>query len=503
LTTTTPPVPLACETQSREVARIERHAVRGMATLALRYGLGIVVNLGGTVVLSRLVGPELWGVWAVAQVVYLSCQEVLGRGVASYLIRKEASPSSADVRNTFALQHLVGTVFLVAVAVGSRPAAAWYGHGELVLLLLAAAVASYTYAWRSIPVALLERDFRYGVVAVLEVCDGLTFSVTAVLLAWRGSPIAGLALALLLRGLLPTLIAYAVRPVRPAFFFLRGPVRAVAEFGLAVAGSSLVNIAILSVPALFVGKVAGMRELGLAQMAFALYANLLFITAVVLRLNLSVYSRLAKYAGELQRCVTQHLEMLSTVMVPAIVLFAGLAPQWSRLAFGDRWNGLPAVLLAQAPGYMVASVFWGVLNPALTVSGKHRQVLLWLVGFSIAYASLTWVLVPRWGALGVALAFSGVELLCLPLLLRMYAQLYNGLRVKPALLEIAMATMFMVLAWMGVQRSWFAGAPLLAIYLLVWSIRNRRVLGSLPARFSLARREATPGPGGPGILSIS
>jgi O-antigen/teichoic acid export membrane protein len=120
-----------------------------------------------------------------------------------------------------------------------------------------------------------------------------------------------------------------------------------------------------------------------------------------------------------------------------------------------------------------------------------------------AYASLTWILVPRWGALGVALAFSGVEFLCLPLLLRMYAQLYNGLRVKPALLEIAIGTMFMVLAWMGVQRSWFVGAALLTIYLLVWGIRNRRVLRSLPDRFSLVRREATPGPGGPGILSIS
>src|SRR5882724_8426365 len=154
---------LSAERQS--VRSIKRRAARGITTLAVRYGLLICINVAGTVMLSRRIGPSLWGIFAIAQLVYLSSQEVFGRGLASYLIKKDSPPSAGDIRSTFALQSLLGLGAMVAIITVSRPVARWYGQGELHVLLMAAALACYGYACRGVPLALLERDFDYRKVA--------------------------------------------------------------------------------------------------------------------------------------------------------------------------------------------------------------------------------------------------------------------------------------------------------------------------------------------------
>jgi O-antigen/teichoic acid export membrane protein len=479
--TPTPGLPPTGTPDHSDLLRIQNRAKRALPSLALRYGLVLAINLAGTVVLSRLLGPSLWGVFAIAQVVYMSSQEVLGRGVATYLIKKRGAPSPAELRTTFAVQHLLGLSFLILVIAITRPAARWYGRQELIPLLLAAALASYGYAWRSIPLALLERGFEYVKVAGIEVLEAAIFSGVAIVLAGFGHAIAGLTAAIALRSLLPTGLAYLLRPARPALLFCRHTVGTVADFGLSVAAGSLVNIAILSVPALFVGKLAGMEALGVVQLAFSLYGSLLFATAAILRLSFSTYSRLVEFPGELQKQVNQYLEGLSAILLPAIVLFAGLSPAWVPLIFGVRWHLLPALLLTLAPGYFFVSVFWGILSPALLVSGKHRQMLLWLAGFLAAYGLLSWRLTRRWGALGVPAAFSAIEVLFHPLLFWMYTRVHGRLRYNRISAEMAAGAISLALLWTATHYNSLAAVMVVTSYLTVWYLRNGQDLRSIGA----------------------
>ena len=459
-----------------ELFTLKALARRSMATLAVRYGMVIAISLAGTVALSRLVGPRIWGIFAIAQVVCLSSQEIFGRGIATYLIKKSGAPSAIDLRNTFALQQLLGLVFLTGAAVLAFPASRWYHSQELASLLFAAAAASYAHAWRSVPVALLERELDYVKVAFIEILEAATFSGTAIVLAWLGHPIAGLVLALALRSLLPTALAFTLKPVRPHLFFCRNTVSTVADFGLFVTGISVVNIAVLFVPAIFVGKLAGVESLGLAQMAFSLYSNLLFATAAVLRLSFSTYSRLAQYPGEMQKTVNNNLETLAIVLAPAIVLFAGLSPIWVPLVFGAKWQLLPQLLLALAPGYLLVSIFWGIINPALIVSGKHRYIFYYLAGSTVIYAQFTAVLTPRIGALGVAIAFSANNIISIPVLLWMYAGVHGRLRFRKVLTEIATGMAFVALLWAAARYTIAGAGIVLVVYSVLWYLRNSHAI---------------------------
>jgi O-antigen/teichoic acid export membrane protein len=285
-------------------------------------------------------------------------------------------------------------------------------------------------------------------------------------------------LAILLRSWGPTLLAFILKPVRPAFFFHFVEVASIADFGFSVTAGSLVNIAVFSVPVVFVGKLSGMKELGQAQMAFSLYGNLLFVTAAVVRLNLSAYARLVEHAAEFAATVNQHLQILAAALVPTIVLFAGLAPVWTTLVFGQKWQGLSMLLLAQAPGYLLAAVFWGVLNPALLVSGRHRHLLFWLIGFSVFYALLTRLLTPAWGAIGVAIAFSTTEIVFHPLLFLMYGRICGRIDYRKLFSEIITGVGFMGLFWFCARHSLWLAIVCVVIYLVLWYARNWKILTS-------------------------
>ncbi|HET9364026.1 MAG TPA: oligosaccharide flippase family protein [Candidatus Angelobacter sp.] len=470
---------LAAPDKGSALAHVKERARHSMAALTIRYGLGIAINIIGTFVLSRLVGPEVWGAFAIAQVVYMSSQEILGRGVATYLIKKSGAPTTVDVGNTFALQHLIGFIFFASAALIAVPAAHWYAHLELVPLLIAAAIASYFYAWRSVPLALLERDLSYVKVAIIEILDLTVFNMTAILFACFGHLVAGLAAAIAARAIFSTGIAYFFAPVRPKLFFSPSSVRGIVDFGGTMTGNSLLNIAILFIPALLVGKLAGITQLAPLQMSFSLFGNLLFASAAILRLSLSAYARIAEHPGELQRNVNNNMETAAAAFVPTVVLFAGLSPLWVPLALGAKWNALPFLLLLLAPAYFLSSIFWGILNSAFVVSGRHRTIFAFLVCFLTIYAPVTWVLTLKFGAVGAAAAFSITHILLYPALLIAYWRAVGRLRLRKLGLQLFTGIVCTGLLWMGSQYAPWIAAGGAIVYLTIWYLRNSEALNSL------------------------
>lgn len=466
-------------TRSEPLAALKQRARHSMAALFVRYGLALAIGLAGTIVLSRLVGPAIWGAFAIAQVVYLSSQEILGRGIATYLIKQQQSPSADEIGNTFSLQHLIGTVFLVGAGLFAGPAARWYSHPELVPLLLAAALASYLYAWRSVPVALLERELDYVRVALIEILDATAFSVTAIIFALFGRPILGLAVATIARALFSTIAAYVLQPVRPRLRIVRDSLSRIIDFGGFITACSVLNIVILAIPALLGGWVVGVANIGQVQMTISLYSNLLFASAAILRLSFSAYSRIIEYPGELQRTVSNNLEMAAMVLTPVIVLFAGLSPAWVPLIFGHKWSSLPVLLLTHASAYWVSAVFWGILSSALVVSGKHRQVFVFLACFVAVYATFTVFATSRLGPVGVPLAASANHILTYPFLFWICRKPLGKIRLKKVGAEFFCGAVFAGLIWVSC-RYWIGWPILLAcLYLALWYLGNSRSLLSL------------------------
>ena len=160
---------------------------------------------------------------------------------------------------------------------------------------------------------------------------------------------------------------------------------------------------------------------------------------------------------------------------------------WTALVFGQKWQGLPPLLFAQAPGYLLAAVFWGVLNPALLVSGRHRHLLCWLVDFPrFIPCSHGFSVRPR-GAMGVAIAFSATEIIFSSIaILDVWQQLWPAVSYRKIFPGIIIG-LRVLWHFFGFVRAIVFGPQSVsaAAYLIFWYARNRKTLISARKAFVL------------------
>ena len=229
-------------------------AVRGGLYMGLRQGLGIAVSTIGLILLTRILGPEAFGIWVAALGIYDYFLKLSGWGVDIYLIRQEGEPSAQDYHQAFTLLLLsglagTGLAFLALPLIGR-----WTGLEEL------GPVAAFLFAGLSVnlmnrvPLALLERALDYRKVALIELSELLVLYPLAIRLGYQGlgawAPVAGWwASRLVSLGL-----AYYLSGYRPRFYWETGRIRAMVRFGTGYAAAEWVWMLNTLVKRLIVGR---------------------------------------------------------------------------------------------------------------------------------------------------------------------------------------------------------------------------------------------------------
>lgn len=473
----TPPVAASAES----VAGLKQKAARGFALISIRYAAVLLLNTGGVLLLSRHVGPEIWGIFALAQFAYLTGQEILGRGMTAYLIQKTEPLEPAEIAAAWVLQHLSSIALALATAAAAVPLALAYGRQEVLWVLIATAVAVYSFGWRAVPISLMERRLSYRAVAFIEIADALLFNAAALALVFSGRLLAGLIAALLLRSLGPSLLALLVARRLPVLWCRdRVSMQRVAGFGFGFGGSTLLGMAIMAVPALLVGPLAGVDALGHVQMATSLYAALLFLSAAAMRVSFSSYSRAAADPIALTSMIERHLRWLAALQVPIVTVFAGASPWWVPALLGPQWTRLSDVLVGMAPGYMLTAVIWPVLSSGLFAVGRNRLVVWWLLGLLGLYASLTFLVVMDWDWRGVALAFSFSYVVMSPMLPRLWRFAAGPLATGACYGLIAVGSLTTAVAWFLFRESQpLPAVGSLVLFVVVWVLHHLPHLRSL------------------------
>jgi O-antigen/teichoic acid export membrane protein len=464
------------ENTSVELSKIKSRAARGFCALATRYGLVVGLNASGTILVSRLLGPREWGIWAVGQFLYLAAQEIFGRGIPAFLIKKSEYPSAAELRAVAALQNTAALALSLLIAAAALIAGRYFAAPELRLILAATAVASFLFAWRGVPVAMLERELEFGKLALVEIGDAIVFNVAAIALVLVTHSLVALVEALLLRSILPTVFVYGLARLKPSIGCWESKcILRVTEFGFSYVGASILGMAVFSIQPFVVGPIAGARALGYVQMSASLYATLLFATAAVLRVSFSAYSRLSQWPEQLYASVRDNLTFLTTVQVPLIVFFAGLSPIWVPLVFGPQWTPMSEVILLQAPGYFLAAIFWGVLSSVLFVADKGRFVLAWLGSFGVAYAALSVVFIKAANSwLGVGAAWTICYLIATPILVYGYANKRTAEMLWHLGGKIGLGSAMIVAVWILMSSGHRAGTVvLIGCFGVLWTMLTR------------------------------
>jgi PST family polysaccharide transporter len=392
----------------------------------VRHGAAFALNAVGGILLARLLGPTILGLYFAAAIAYAIGRQLVDFGVTPNLIRKPAA--EVDFAAACWLQRGLGlglvVLALAAVALGV-PQFVSPVHGRtLGPLLAAAALGAAANAWQAPAGARLERRLDYARLGRIEVLEPLAFNAVAVGLALAGLGIWALATALVVRGALPAVFAWRAARLGRQRFPDRAAVRALVTDQAPLVASQLTLWAILAAPAVVLGRLRGPEELGYAQMAYGLLGNAGIPAVVFQRVAFASLSRLQDDPERFARAVRRSLALLAALYVPLLFGAASFATLWVPRLCGERWTPMAPVVLAGALPVTLAGML-GILYAAVLAHGEMRLVLRQ----NLLHAGVYWLALAVLSRPLGALAMPAAHLLALPaaiLYLRAHARRHGA-----------------------------------------------------------------------------
>ena len=379
---------------------LRQQVLRGGAYLSLRQALGTLINVGGALVLARLIGPGQYGLYAAAVGVAGYLQLVSVCGVDVYLVRHEAGPDESAVSHqAFTLLLVIGAGTLLVGCVTLPLVAAWTHMPALRALGIVVTVGVPLQLLTSVPLARLERALDYRRVAWIELSAQIAFFVVALPLAFVGlgawAPVAGwwtqqLGLAVL---------CFGASRYRPRLRWDPAAIRPMVSYGLGYSASIWIWQLRRLVNPVIVGRAVGAEGVGIVALGVQIVTHLSFVAIASWRLSTAALARVQTDVARITGAVSEGMRLQIVAVGLPLVCFAWLGPWLVALFFGPAWAPVMTVYPFLALG-MLASAAFNLHSSALYVRRHNGDVSLFHTAHILLFAGSAWWLVPRLGIAG-------------------------------------------------------------------------------------------------------
>jgi O-antigen/teichoic acid export membrane protein len=388
---------------------LRERILRGGAYLAGREVAGMAIRLGGVLALTRLLGPEEFGLYAGPAALATFLGLVAQWGTEVFLIRREHEPSARLYDEVFTfLLATTATVTLGAFALswlvewiaGPNP----FLDPFRVLLLAVPLNALWAPAQ-----ARIERAFRFRAMAVLELGgDAVLYGVSV------GLVLAGAGLWGPVAGYLAWQAFLLVASYRFAGFVPRprlwGP--ELFRFGLTYSVADWLQRGKEVVNPLVVGPLLGAAAVGQVALALRLAETLSFVTRATWRISVAALGRIQSDAARLRRALEEGMTLQLLASGTVFALFA-LVAQWAIPAvFGERWSGAVDVFPFLAAAYVLTAAF-SLHTSLLYVLRRNERVAVVNAGRLVLLVALCAALAGAAGVQAFGIALLASQLGCL------------------------------------------------------------------------------------------
>ena len=292
-----------------EQREVGRRALAGVLWTTVEVWGERLLQFGFFVLLSRLLGPDAYGLIGIALLINFAGEVLFAQGPWADAIGRDPCPTPERWSSLFWLLLAAGgTLALLAVA-AAAPTAWVFGQPALVQVMPCLAPALPLTALGVLPSALLRRELRFAPFAARSALAGLVAGAVATAAALAGAGVWSLVLLQLVQPAVAAIVLWHAIPWRPAWHFSLAEVRPTLAFVAGGTAERLVLVADALLLRVVIGKALGPTALGhyvLATKALELLTQLLM--RPVARVTLPSAIRLAADPMALRRLAERGLE---------------------------------------------------------------------------------------------------------------------------------------------------------------------------------------------------
>ncbi len=365
----------------------------------------LVLQLGIQVALARLLGPEQYGLFAMA-VIVIYFGSFFTFGIAAGLIQKH-TVTDEDLRFVNFWQLAVGATVAIAVFLFAETAAGFFQEPRVAPLIQAMSIVCLVQAAANTSGGLLSRDLDFKSIQLAAIASYVFgYGLVGIPLAMSGYGVGALVMAFITQSLLGLAIQYWRRPHLLGLAIWHRDAYALCSYGATVCATHLNNWALMNLSRVVVGRMFPSAAVGLFAMSHNLAIQL---AGVVTGVQAPLFSASSRVEQDVARLRTVFLTMLAATTLLAAPIFAGMAaaPQTIMLAlYGHEWAESAPLLraFALAMPFFIATTMG---TPMLWTSGRITQEFKFQLPIAFVLAAVAYVAAQHslaavaWAMLGI------------------------------------------------------------------------------------------------------
>nr|MBB4247199.1 O-antigen/teichoic acid export membrane protein [Rhodocyclus tenuis] len=346
--------------------------------------------MGTQIVLARILGPEQYGLFAIAAVVIGFSGFFSDVGIAYGLIQKQ-DVSAHDLRFVFTWQLIIGTLVSAAIVLLSGPIAAFFGEAKAQEIVSVLAVVCLLNALMAPAQNMLKRELNIRRIQLANIAGYVGgYVAVGVPLALSGAAVWALVASWIVQVSITLLILYAgVRhPLQPLFWFVGGG--QLMRYGGTVLITNITNWVIGNIERVVIGRYFASREIGLYATSYNLIngpvSSLLGVVQPVF------FSAASRIADQRERLVEVYLGIVALTALVVLPLFASVSAVADTLVlalYGAKWVEA-GVLLSPLSLAIPLLLFWGLTTPLLWIGGAPEREFRVQLPMALLWVAISW-----------------------------------------------------------------------------------------------------------------
>ncbi len=441
-----------------DIHALKRRSVRGSAATLVAQGGRFLLKLAAQIFIARLLLPADYGLVAmvtpILALTYLVGELGLGQAV---ILQRDVTP--AEISALFWFGLLLNLALAAGLALLS-PAVGWLYHEPRTVAVTLALAALLPFAGLAAqPTALLNRDMRFGALAVLDVVPPAVSLAAGWTAAWSGWGYWALVVAAAAEMAATVVLAWSLSDWRPAWPVYDPRIRRLIRVGGHITAYNLAGYATTSFDNILLGVVQGSVPLGLYDRAYKLVVQPVSqLMTPIGRIAVPLLTRLRHDERRYKQAFLDMLRLMLLFGVPGILFAMMMARPLILLLLGGRWAGVAPVFswlcLGSLASPVYSSTFW-----LFTTQGRTGRQISYVAATSVI-SVLSFVAGLPWGPEGVA-AGAGLSFLLVSTPLVCWGATKDGAvtaaDLAAALLPLAVAALTAAAA-LAIARNYLAGA---------------------------------------------
>ncbi|QFS45839.1 lipopolysaccharide biosynthesis protein [Nostoc sphaeroides] len=451
-------------------SNLRQQAVKGVLWSAIESWGRQVISFAVFFILARLLGPETFGLIALASVFLAFLQVFFDQGFTQAIVQRQ--DLEVEHLDTAFWANLGISVLLAILCVsGASFVSNLFKEPQLIPIIRYLSIGFLITAFSSVQNAIFQRKLAFKTLATRSLVAVAIGGVVGITMAFMGFGVWSIVGQQLSNNLAGVLIIWWVSDWRPKLRFSVRHFKELFSFGVNVMGMNLFYFFSRRSDDFLIGYFLGSSALGYYTIAYRVFSILTeLLTSTIAKVTLPTFSKLQHEPERLRNALYEAIQLTSLITFPAFLGTLILAPEIVEVVFGTKW--LPSVPVMQilnltgiayAYFYFNGSVLMAVGKPSYKLAMDFIQAVINVIGFSIAV---------RWGIVAVASAFVIRMYLIAPILIwviwkQIHINVLTYLRQGAASLAGTIVMLFVIFVIKYFLSNLISSSAVLAISLVI------------------------------------